>query len=269
MGPRNFLERTLVRAEAKRVSDGLVKALGMVNLALEEDASASFRRGATRTVQRALRKLTEADLLWDTLVMRAESSKDAPPPDHAVLEMVEDLLTPELATVLVASGYRTPPPPAAYQLVEETIEQIGHCEPHPSPAHYVGSVRDGLREFARELELHMHSTDNPTLRRVLLGARAMTTGSYLLCVASAVEVKTGDAFGVDVGASIKDLQLEVAVPSSPAAVCAVIACGAAAVVGQAVARTRKEQQQIIQAEMAKRHTNRAQPVDSPEEAVSS
>jgi hypothetical protein len=234
----------VIAVETANCLNRLTAALAVVNVALEEGASRSTRRGAARSVHRALRKLAEADSLWAALVIRAAST-DLPfgVTEVAVVEAVGDLLTEQLAAVLVATGYRTPPEPTAHGLIDQTRAVVCQPESGQCAGAYLESARGALREFVQQLAEHLPAANDKSLTRWLVGARKTTIAAALLCTIVNAEVKTGDAMDVNVGVSLKDkVKIELTVPKPWHLVEAdtLLVGSAAAVVEKSVASVRAE-----------------------------
>ncbi|WP_089404668.1 hypothetical protein [Geodermatophilus saharensis] len=203
-------------AEIAAIVRDLSSALAVTNAALEEEASERTRRGAVRSLHRALRRTAEADDLWADLMLRATTGGSVTAPSHELLGTIADLLVEQQVALLVSIGYRSPPPPRASALINDTrarIEEPPAGESYAGVAH-LDAVRVELQKFVERLARNAPRSDSRVFPRLLAQGRRVGVSTCVLLVASSVQVKTGDALGFDVGASIRDgVGVEVTVPA--------------------------------------------------------
>lgn len=224
--------------------DRLISANAWAAIAMERGAKKDQRRAAVRGLARALRRFVDNDEVRDALLDMAGpgvAENYMLPHVNAAPDLVQavaDMLTEEHARLLVVTGYKAPPPPPAYQLIEQTRQAVLRA---PQGADYgvahIETMYMVLRQFLKELDDHSKATQS-RLRRMLGDSKKVTLIGVLLTQIYNTEFKVGDSFDVDASFSGREkLKIEVTVPDEwgTAAFGHLLATGASNVMVQTIA----------------------------------
>lgn len=198
------------------VLQSLTDALRLTNIAIDPAASPRTRRLAVRALHRAMRKTAEANSLWDELTLRAVSASPDNAATDALLQAIGDLLTERQAALLVATGYRTPPPPPAYALIDQ-IYSVVHSSniPPGGSGRQIELARSAVRQFVEQLAGHLPAAEDRLLKRAVGFGRIAGITTAMAALLAVVQVKTGDEFEISVGTSMdRWFSVEVTIPVS-------------------------------------------------------
>ena len=187
----------------------------------EQEVENDLRAAFEGTVK-ALRRAVDDREFWRKLASQADGRRSDELTDpSAFLQMVGRILGDAYADLLEQVGYENPPPPPAYELIEQTRRAVMWGDRTPRwGKHHVQKAHDELRAFVDRLDTTLvGSVQGKLPARVLRNLAYRTrrvgfTGLFLLALTHA-EVKAGDDFDIDVVVSLKDkIQLEITVPFS-------------------------------------------------------
>jgi hypothetical protein len=158
---------------------GLLQAVAVATVAVEEEASTQTLRTAARSVHRELRKVANSDDLWVELYRRSLHAGVPPQAPPAIIQVIGDIFSEEMASLLAQAGWRYPPEPSAGIMVSQTREAIEKAATgSKSVTAEIESVRSQLGRFVDELRAHLPAADPSGLRRLLHRGRktAMVSG---------------------------------------------------------------------------------------------
>jgi hypothetical protein len=205
---------------ADRISgilEKLIAAIQTVNeIVDQEEVAPNVRRYALRELCAALQQVVDHDNLWQALYESASGRPSFPgvPDTKAFLESVADVLCEAHAALLLRCGYRSPPPPLAHVLIEQTRKAVlaEHREPRWGTDHVEGA-REALTDFVNDVVQHIKDADPVMLNRIGIRIRRTAIGAAFLTLLSQAEIRTGDSFSVDISASVTDpITIEIIVP---------------------------------------------------------
>ena len=160
-----------------------------------------------------MRMTAEADELWNELTLRAAAASPDRAATDALLHAIGDLLTERQAALLVATGYRTPPPPPAYALIDHTYDVVSRSGSDPAGGRQIEQVRAALREFVDQIATHLPAAEDRALKRILHFGRVAGISTAMLALAASLQVKTGNDFQIALGSSVeKWFSIEITLP---------------------------------------------------------
>ena len=179
-------------------------------------------RAAFEGTVKALRRAVDDRNFWRELASQADGRRPTELTDpSAFLQMIGRILGNAYAELLEQVGYENPPPPPAYELVEQTRRAVMWGDRTPRwGKHHVQKAHDELHAFVARLDVAL--ADNArgklpvrTLRNLAYRTRRVSFTGLLLLALTHAEVKAGDDFGIEVAVSFKDkVKFEITAPFS-------------------------------------------------------
>jgi hypothetical protein len=204
------------------ILEDLVAAIRTVNEVIDQtQLSPNVGIRALRDLCAALQQVVDHDDLWQALYesTSGEPSFASGPNAKAFLEPVADVLCNAHAALLLRCGYRSPPPPRAHDLIEQTRNSVLAEDRDPRwGAEHIECAREALTNFVQNVVKHINDANPVMLRRISNRIRQATIGAAFMALLSQAEIKTGDGFSVEFSASLTDpIVIEITVPAPWAA----------------------------------------------------
>lgn len=192
----------------------LQSALIFANEAAVTEATFRVRRSAMRSLHRALRDAAECDELWVELVAMNETSNAIDPgftEMHRLLDSLSDAFGETYVVLLVAGGYRHPPPPSAIELLASLHEGFEASFDH-APSH-MNDLRAKLLEFIEAFEEGLAIRRSESQIGSLISGKRVGAALMAALAAVSITIKTGEEFAVDIGLDLGEgPSIEIVVP---------------------------------------------------------
>jgi hypothetical protein len=169
----------------------------IVHAEYEPEAEYYVKQGAVREVHRVLSTMVDDGGLWGDVLYRASfhwAPDGAPgtPSFDQVRESVSDLLSDNYAIVLFRMGYKAPPPPPIWELLNMTRAVVQYVPANPENCvRQIEVARAGLDYFVFQLRGHIPQAEDRFPRRVLHHARIVLPAAGLVAQIAAA-VATGN-----------------------------------------------------------------------------
>jgi hypothetical protein len=170
-------EAMLVDALRAR-QDELERAAMLIHAADEPDAPYYTQLGAVRYLHHVLHGIGKDDGFWGDIYscVSASAAKGPPFSDINRLDIIRsavaDLLSAQLAEILIRTGYKVPPPPPASDLIDSTRKVVTNVPENPeSWGRQVEVARAALNHFTIQVAAHIPKADSRTLVRILRHGR--------------------------------------------------------------------------------------------------